>query len=141
MRHADLAKNGASGAHDSGGDLVAGDKALLHDVGVGVAVGAGQNIFLITVCSLADYAIIGAGAVNVQTGVMDQNVNEAAIARKMIAQSRKCIVLADENKLRGHAMTLVAKWPEVDYLVTSDSGNALEGLIFPANVNVLVAQV
>ncbi|AUY15014.1 DeoR/GlpR transcriptional regulator [Serratia marcescens] len=89
----------------------------------------------------ADYAIIGAGAVNVQTGVMDQNVNEAAIARKMIAQSRKCIVLADENKLRGHAMTLVAKWPEVDYLVTSDSGNALEGLIFPANVNVLVAQV
>ncbi len=38
-------------------------------------------------------------------------------------------------------MTLVAKWPEVDYLVTSDSGNALEGLIFPANVNVLVAQV
>jgi DeoR/GlpR family transcriptional regulator of sugar metabolism len=89
----------------------------------------------------ADYAIIGAGAVNVQTGVMDQNVNEAAIARKMIAQSRKCIVLADENKLRGHAMTLVAKWPEIDYLVTSDSGNALEGLVFPANVNVLVAQV
>ena len=28
---------------------------------------------------------------------MDQNVNEAAIARKMIAQSRKCIVLADES--------------------------------------------
>ena len=79
MRHADLAKNGASGAHDSGGDLVAGDKALLHDVGVGVAVGAGQKYLLITVCSLADYAIIGAGAV------------------KMIAQSRKCIVLADET--------------------------------------------
>ena len=49
----------------------------------------------------ADYAIIGAGAVNVQTGVMDQNVNEAAIARKMIAQSRKCIVLADETSCAG----------------------------------------
>lgn len=89
----------------------------------------------------ADYAIIGAGAINVQTGVMDQNFNEAAIARKMIAQSSKCIVLADENKLRGHAMTLVVRWLEVDHLVTSDSGNALEGLVLPANVNVLVAKV
>ena len=32
---------------------------------------------------------------------MDQNVNEAAIARKMIAQSRKCIVLADETSCAG----------------------------------------
>lgn len=89
----------------------------------------------------ADYAVIGAGAVNLQKGVMAQNVNEAAIARKMIQQSSKAIVLADENKLRGNAMTLVARWGDIDYLVTSDSGDALAGLAFPANVTVLVGKV
>ncbi|MEX0632247.1 hypothetical protein M8494_10190 [Serratia ureilytica] len=77
----------------------------------------------------ADYAIIGAGAVNVQTGVMDQNVNEAGHRAQNDCAEPQCIVLADENKLRGVRDDLVAKWgPEIDYLVTSDSGNALEGL-------------
>lgn len=92
-------------------------------------------------CFFADYAIVGAGAVNVEKGLMDQDINEAAIARKMIQQSNKTIVLAAENKLHGHATALVATWNEVSYLVTSDSGDALRGLSFPANVSVLVARV
>jgi DeoR/GlpR family transcriptional regulator of sugar metabolism len=67
----------------------------------------------------ADYAIIGIGAVDKEKGFMDQNVDEAAIARKMIQNSNKTIVLADANKFDKQAIVRVAKWPDVDYLVSN----------------------
>ncbi len=87
----------------------------------------------------ADYAVIGAGAVSPKAGVMDQDLNEAAIARQMIKNSNKTIVLADGHKLNNHATGLVAELKEISWLVTSDPEKKLKNLVFPANLQVIVA--
>lgn len=87
----------------------------------------------------ADYAVIGAGAVSPQAGIMDQDLNEAAIAKQMIKQSHKAIVLADGHKLDNRATAHVADWKEIAWLVTSDRENKLKKLHFPASLTILVA--
>lgn len=67
----------------------------------------------------ADYAVIGAGAIDAGKGIMDPNIDEAAVAKKMIENSDKSIVLADSTKLHKHAVNLVAGWEEIDILVTT----------------------
>lgn len=69
----------------------------------------------------ADYAVIGTGAIDVNKGIMDQNIDEAAVAKKMIENSDKSIVLADSTKLHKHAVRLVAGWENIDILVTTSS--------------------
>nr|WP_058909866.1 DeoR/GlpR family DNA-binding transcription regulator [Entomohabitans teleogrylli] len=88
----------------------------------------------------ADYAVIGAGAVSPQSGIMDQDIDEAAIARQMIQQSRQTIVLADGHKLDSRATALVCDWKSVHFLVTTDPEQRLGQLTFPAHVTVLAAQ-
>lgn len=87
----------------------------------------------------ADYAVIGAGAVSPEAGIMDQDLNEAAIARQMIKQSNKTIVLADGHKLNNRATALVAEWKDISWLVTTDPENKLKNLRFPATLDVIVA--
>ena len=87
----------------------------------------------------ADYAFIGAGAVSPDAGVMDQNLDEAAIARQMIKQSHQAVVLADGHKVNSRATSLVATWKEINWLVTTDPDNKLKDLHFPKNVNLIVA--
>lgn len=67
----------------------------------------------------ADYAVIGVGAIDVNKGIMDQNIDEAAVARKMIKNSDKSIILADSTKSHKYAISLVAGWEELDMLVTT----------------------
>ena len=87
----------------------------------------------------ADYAFIGAGAVSPDAGVMDQNLDEAAIARQMIKHSNKAVVLADGHKVNNRATAVVADWKEITWLITTDPDNKLKQLAFPKNVNVIVA--
>ncbi|WP_130835825.1 DeoR/GlpR family DNA-binding transcription regulator [[Erwinia] mediterraneensis] len=87
----------------------------------------------------ADYAVIGAGAVSPEAGIMDQDLNEAAIARQMIKQSNKTIVLADGHKLNNRATSLVAEWNDISWLVTTDPDNKLKHLRFPETLNIIVA--
>ena len=67
----------------------------------------------------ADYAVIGAGAIHSLHGVMDQHVDEAAIAQKMMENSDKLMVLADGTKANKHAINFVTGWDNIDYLVTT----------------------
>lgn len=87
----------------------------------------------------ADYAVIGAGAVSPEAGIMDQDLNEAAIARQMIKHSHKTIVLADGHKLNNRATALVAEWKEIGWLVTTDPDHRLKQLAFPPSLQVIVA--
>lgn len=87
----------------------------------------------------ADYAVIGAGAISPEVGVMDQDLNEAAIARQMIKHSHKSIVLADGHKLNNRATALVADIKEISWLVTTDPDNKLKNLTFPSHLKVIVA--
>ncbi|AKJ43110.1 Glycerol-3-phosphate regulon repressor [Pragia fontium] len=67
----------------------------------------------------ADYAVIGVGAIDANKGIMNQNIDEAAVARKMMENSDKLIVLADSTKSNKHAISLVSGWENVDILVTT----------------------
>jgi len=87
----------------------------------------------------ADYAVIGAGAVSPEAGIMDQDLNEAAIARQMIKHSNKTIVLADGHKLNNRATALVADWKEISCLITTDPDKKFKNIAFPTNVNVIIA--
>lgn len=87
----------------------------------------------------ADYAFIGAGAVSPDAGVMDQNLDEAAIARQMIKQSNQTVVLADGHKVNNRATSLVAGWKDIAWLVTTDPDKKLKNLSFPKGLNLLIA--
>lgn len=69
----------------------------------------------------ADYSIIGAGAIHSQHGVMDQHIDEAAVARQMMEYSDKSMVLADSTKINKRAINAVTHWEHVDYLVTTSN--------------------
>lgn len=86
----------------------------------------------------ADFSIIGAGAVSPDAGVMDQDINEAAVARQMIKHSDKTMVLADGHKLDSRATAHVASWKEIKWLVTTDPEHKLNKLLFPKELNIIV---
>ncbi len=88
-----------------------------------------------------DYAVIGAGAIHVDAGVMDQDINEAAVARQMIENSHHTVVLADGHKLGNHATTLVCGWDKVSYLFTTRPAGTTEKMRFPTGVRVTYASV
>ena len=67
----------------------------------------------------ADFAVIGIGGVDPIIGFSDQNIDEATIARAMIARSNESIVLADPSKFGRHGVAHVADFSQIDYLVSS----------------------
>lgn len=73
----------------------------------------------------ADYAVIGAGAIHKDMGFMDQDADEASVARKMIQHSRKAIVLADASKFGQYASSRVVGWRDIDYVVTNHHADLL----------------
>ena len=78
-----------------------------------------------------DYACITAGAVDANVGVMDFNIEEAEVAKTMVEQAHKTIVLADESKLSKTAPFKVSSLEKINYLVTNSTTdielrNALE---------------
>ncbi len=68
----------------------------------------------------ADFAVIGIGGVDPKIGFSDQNIDEATIARAMIARSNESIVLADPSKFNRHGIAHVADFNQIDYLVSSE---------------------
>lgn len=66
----------------------------------------------------AQHAVLTIGALNAKRGVLDHNIDEAEIARSMIAQAEKVTVIADASKLGRTAMFEVCALTEIDRLVT-----------------------
>lgn len=67
----------------------------------------------------ADFAVIGAGAVDLEKGFMNQDLEEAAVARKMIKNSNRAVVVVDSRKMGNHAIAKVTSWEGIDYIVTN----------------------
>lgn len=65
----------------------------------------------------ADAAIVGAGAVDGEAGVMDVDFEEAQIARAMIDHADRVIVVADATKFDRRAAFAVCPLERVDHLV------------------------
>ncbi len=88
----------------------------------------------------ADYAIISVGAVNIEKGLMNQSLEEAAMARKMSEHSTKTIVLADSSKWYKQGITSVVDWDAVDLFVTDYNKEKDINRISDLGVNIVVAR-
>lgn len=66
----------------------------------------------------ADHVVLTVGAIDVARGVMDYNIEEAEIARAMIAQAKTLTVLADASKLGRSALFEVCPVDRIHRLVT-----------------------
>ncbi|MGE0284408.1 MAG: DeoR/GlpR family DNA-binding transcription regulator [Parvibaculaceae bacterium] len=65
----------------------------------------------------ADYALISPAAVESGTGVTDADFGEASVARAMIEQAEKLIVVADHSKFEKRAAHLVSRLDQIDVFV------------------------
>ncbi len=65
----------------------------------------------------AHHAVLTVGALNRRTGAMDYNIEEAQVARAMIAQSEKVTLLADQSKFGKLASFEVCALKQIDNLV------------------------
>ncbi|MFC5387422.1 DeoR/GlpR family DNA-binding transcription regulator [Aquamicrobium segne] len=66
----------------------------------------------------ADYAVIGAAALDPEAGPMDANFEEAAIARAMCKHAAKIIIVADSSKYGKRALHHVCPLEDVDIIVS-----------------------
>lgn len=66
-----------------------------------------------------DLCVIGVAGIDSEVGVTEYSLDDAAVKRAGIAQSRKLIVAADASKLGAIAFAVVAPVGQVDILVTS----------------------
>lgn len=66
----------------------------------------------------ADHAVLTIGAIDSSSGVMDFDVEEAMVARAMIAQAQKLTILADHSKFDRVGMAQVCHFEAIDRIVT-----------------------
>jgi len=66
----------------------------------------------------ADHAVLSCGAVDVSGGLMDFDFEDAMVARAMIEQSQRLILIVDQSKFGRVAMAKVCELAMIDTLVT-----------------------
>lgn len=66
----------------------------------------------------ADISILSIGAIDAENGLMDFDLDEARIARAMIARTQRTIVAADASKFGARARVLVCGFDKVDTIVS-----------------------
>ncbi len=88
----------------------------------------------------AKHAVLTIGAMDIQSGVMDFNIEEAQIARLMIEQSQSLTVLVDSSKFNHLAPFEVCGLKQIDRLICDrlPPENLMKALKL-ANVKVIVA--
>ncbi|WP_280236965.1 DeoR/GlpR family DNA-binding transcription regulator [Nocardia cyriacigeorgica] len=69
----------------------------------------------------ADWAFLGADAVDAEAGITNTNTLEPAVKRTMLAIARTTVVVADHAKFGHRALAKVAALTEVDQIIT-DAG-------------------
>ncbi|HHN73492.1 MAG TPA: DeoR/GlpR transcriptional regulator [Thermopetrobacter sp.] len=88
----------------------------------------------------ARYAFLTVGAINAKNGATDFNLEEASIARAMLDQADRLIVLADSSKLGRAATFQVCALERIDTLVTDGAPPAaLAGTFAEARIEVVSA--
>jgi DeoR family glycerol-3-phosphate regulon repressor len=68
----------------------------------------------------ADHAVLTVGAIDAIDGFMDFDLEEAMVARAMIAQSQRVTIIADGSKFGRVAMAKVCDFQTVDRVVTEE---------------------
>lgn len=105
-------------------DLLA-DEPGLRVICLGGTVRAGEHSLVgaLTVEAIGrfyvDAVVLGVGGLDVDAGLTEFNVEDAAVKRAALERSRRLIVVADETKLGSVAFAVVAPAGRIDTLVTS----------------------
>ncbi|MFC7054223.1 DeoR/GlpR family DNA-binding transcription regulator [Hansschlegelia quercus] len=87
----------------------------------------------------ADHAVLTVGAIG-EVGLLDYDLEEALVARAMIAHARSVTVLADSSKFGHSALFKVAPLGAVDRIVTERSPvQALETTIAAAGIDLILS--
>lgn len=68
----------------------------------------------------ADWAFLGADAVDPVAGITNSGLEESKAKRAMIAAARAAVVLADSSKLGRRSLCPVASVDDIDHLITDD---------------------
>lgn len=116
---ADIARTMAQGAPDNAIYLIGGRYAADNSETLGPLAIAQIATFQ------ADSAILTVAAVDAEAGVMDADIEEAHVARAMIANAQQVIIVASANKFGRRAAFRVCELGAVDILV-SDSQPPVE---------------
>lgn len=87
---------------------------LRSDSGAAFGVSAIEFIGRFTV----DHAVISAGALNAETGVMDYNLEEAELGRAVLQRGRRRLVVTDASKFGQQGLVKVCSFAEFDELIT-----------------------
>lgn len=66
-----------------------------------------------------EIAFMSSDSVKVKSGFMDFNIDEVALKRLMIANSRKCVMLCDQSKFRNSAFMSICPLSGVDLTITN----------------------
>jgi DeoR/GlpR family transcriptional regulator of sugar metabolism len=74
---------------------------------------------LVAVCR-ADWAVLGACAIDVRAGVTASDEDDAALKRAMVASASRTMVLADHSKQGNVAPFHVAAWSQVSLFLTDE---------------------
>lgn len=104
----------------------------------------GESLGAITVEQISlyhtDHAVITVGGID-RGGMMDFSIEEARVARAMIAQARTLTVVADSSKFERTALFQVCALDEVDRLVVDKvPTGALSAALEAARVEVVLAE-
>ncbi len=84
-----------------------------------------------------DHAIITVGAIN-ENGAMDYSIDEAEVARAMIAKAHEVTIVVDHSKFKQRAAFKVCDLNQIDHMVTDKlPGNAFLSSLAHSNVEVL----
>jgi DeoR family transcriptional regulator, glycerol-3-phosphate regulon repressor len=105
--------------------------------------GAMENLGALAVQQVAQFhaihAVITVGAIELE-GAMDYMLEEAEIARAMIAQARNLTVIADSSKLEKAGLFRVCRLGDIDRIVTdARPKGALSEALAAAEVEILIA--
>ncbi len=71
-----------------------------------------------------DYTILSAGSISEDGFVLDYNLDETLLAKQMIEQSRKVILLLDSTKFHMQANIVLAPLTDIDILITDQKPSA-----------------
>ena len=89
----------------------------------------------------ADYAVLTIGGVDADAGVMDFNIDEAQVARAMIARAESTVMLADSSKHNRIASFAVGPLRRFDYLVCEiEPGGPLKDALVREKVKIHSAE-
>ena len=88
--------------------------ALCSDSGAALGLSAIEFVSRFWV----DHAVISAGAVHPERGIMDYRLEEAEFARAMLKRAARRVLVCDRSKFDRPGLVQVCRWEDIDELVT-----------------------